>query len=323
MPCGLYPATQDYVLVTNQGVAFPQQFDGQSAEYLLWREHRLQQQNTAPALTMLSPRLDQAEDLPALQSLCRTVRNVGFAVYQWSQPSDDASRDVMLLHDALSLRSFDTGVVHDDDGLSLLTDLSGTSQGRFIPYTKRAMGWHTDGYYNTMEQSLHCFTIHCISPAHSGGALTLLDNQLMLIALFDTNPELVTLLSHPQAMMLPANRDELGHDRPARYSPVLFIRADGTPGAHFTTRTKNIEWRSSDTLDAALRMKKLIDQHPRWHHTVTLQCGQGVITRNVLHRREAYTDHPDAPRKMLRGRYLHSPVILRDGASSSINGTRS
>jgi hypothetical protein len=295
--------------VTNQGFTVPHQFNGRSLDYLLWRDHRLQLQHAGNGATktLISPALDDPDDAQALRILCDRVQDFGFALYQWHSDSDDPNRDVMTLHRHLSLQAHDRGVVQEADGLSLLTDLSGTAQGRFVPYTSRAMGWHTDGYYNAMDQSLRCFTLHCISPAQSGGALTLLDNRLMLIALFDADPELVALLSHPQAMSIPGNRDELGHDRPTRYSPVLFIRADGTPGAHFTTRTRHIAWRNAATQEAATAMKSLIDQHADWHCSIRLQAGQGVITRNVLHRREAYTDHPDKPRKMLRGRYLQSP----------------
>ncbi len=287
----------------------PGRIDGKLPSYLAWRKHRLQLQQTTDntVITQISPSLNDPADRDAINSLCNAVAEHGFAVYQWSHESADPGRDSRQLHRQLSLQSFDSGVVHDDSGLSMLTDLSGTSQGRFIPYTSKAMGWHTDGYYNTADQSLGCFTLHCINPASSGGALTLLDHQLVLIALMDEQPELVALLTHPQAMMLPANRDDLGHDRPARYSPVFFIRADGSPGAHYTTRTTNIEWRTPETLQAAKEMKTQIENHTEWHHTIRLNTGQGVITRNVLHRRDAYSDDPNAPRKMLRGRYLQSP----------------
>jgi hypothetical protein len=287
---------------------FPAQFDGKSADYLRWRDDRLTRQAKARrAPVLLSPAPDTAENEPKQRQICSDVKDHGFALYEWNEPSDNPSQDLTALHADLSLQSYDSGVVHDDNGLSLLTDLTGTDQGRFIPYTSRAMGWHTDGYYNTTEQSLGSFTLHCINPAQSGGTLTLLDQQLVLIALYDNNPELVALLSHPQAMTLPANTDNLGHDRPDRHSPVLFMRTDGTPGAHFTTRTRNIEWRTPDTLAAANTMKTLIDEHSNWHFSIRLRSGQGVITRNVLHRREAYTDSPESPRKMLRGRYLQSP----------------
>jgi len=286
----------------------PGQFDGRSAGYRQWRDARLNlQQEADNTLVPLSPLLRGTSDTEGLTELCRQVREYGFAIYQWSRPSDDPDQDAVALHTKLSLQSIDRGVVTEDSGLSLLTDMAGTSQGRFIPYTTKAMGWHTDGYYNTMDQSLNCFTLHCIRPAQSGGTLTLLDHQLVLIALFDEDPELVELLSHPEAMMLPANRDDIGHDRPERYSPVLFPRSDGTPGAHFTTRTTHIQWRTPETLDAAKQMKAVIEDHNDWHHPVRLEAGQGVITRNVLHKREAYTDNPETPRKMLRGRYLQSP----------------
>ncbi len=298
----------------------PERFNGRSADYLHWRDQRLQQQaHTDSAPISLSPSLHDPDDKSALIKICSQVADQGFAIYQWTEASQDPDHDVKHLHQRLSLQSFDHGVVHEGDGLSLLTDLSGSTQGRFIPYTSRAMSWHTDGYYNTMDQSLGCFTLHCINPAQSGGALTLLDHQLILIALHDQNSELVELLSHPQAMALPANQDDLGHNRPTRHSPVLFVRTDGTPGAHFTTRSKNIQWRTPETLQAATQMKQVIDHQHNWHFQIKLASGQGIITRNILHRREAYTDHPDKPRKMLRGRYLQTPhpVISANDHSGS------
>lgn len=258
---------------------------------------------------MLSPSRPNTTEHSQLTHLCTQVREHGFAVYQWTTPSTDPQRDVVALHAALSLHSIDKGVVTEDSGLSLLTDMTGTRQGKFVPYTAKAMGWHTDGYYNTRELSLNCFALHCVAPAQSGGTLTLLDHQLIILALLDEEPDLLHLLAHPEAMMLPANKDDIGHDRPERFSPVIFIRSDGTPGVHFTTRTTHIKWRTPETLAAAQQMKALIEKNPQWHHSIRLEAGQGVITRNVLHRRDAYTDDAKAPRKMLRGRYLQSPHL--------------
>jgi hypothetical protein len=253
-----------------------------------------------------------AIDANTLTSLCQRVRDHGFALYQWGDSPGTASAreitdNVTRLHTALNLHAFDDGVVHDEHGLSLLTDLTGSDQGRFIPYTPRAMGWHTDGYYNARQKSLRCFTLHCIQNAADGGALTLLDDQRVLIALYDHNPQMVSLLSHPQAMTLPANSDTLGHDRPDVHSAVFFARDDGTLATHFTTRTRNIAWRNAETETAARQMKQLIDELTDWHHKVRLEPGQGIITRNILHRRDAYTDATDQPRKMLRGRYVQTP----------------
>ncbi len=287
-------------------------YDGKSKDYQSWKTCRLQlhdkshSTDTEPCL--LSSSLTDPADRSALGSLCASVRNHGYARYQWSDKPAEVIKAVEQLNTALSLTLHDPGVVQAGGGLSLLEDKSGTDQGSFIPYTSRAMGWHTDGYYNDTAHTLRSFTLHCINPAASGGELSLLDYELILIALYDEDPELVRLLCDPQSMMLPANRDSLGHDRPDRHAAVFFINADGQLGARFTTRTQNISWRTEDTLAAAQRMAELIADNSHWHQTVRLEAGQGVITRNILHRRQAFTDDESCPRRqMLRGRYTQAP----------------
>ena len=160
-------------------------FDGKSTDYQAWKKHRLQLQDTLHSTAaepfVISSTLSEKRQLPAL---CNHVRDHGFARYQWSDSPDDVNRAVKQLYSQLSLTRHDTGVVRDSDELSLLQDLSGTERGRFIPYTSKPMGWHTDGYYNDPAETLRSFTLHCISPAAKGGALSLLDYELVLIALY-------------------------------------------------------------------------------------------------------------------------------------------
>lgn len=289
-------------------------FDGHSKEYLSWRKHRLdlqekvQQQSAGTLALALSPTLNQATDEKALINLCQQVEDYGFGIYQWTTPSSDTNTDLLRLHNRLSLYSTDKNVLKGSNGLSTLRDLTGTAKGRFIPYTAKSMGWHSDGYYNDKANSLRSFTLHCVEPAAQGGALSLIDDRLVLIAMYDTDPQLVALLTNQQAMTLPGNKDNLGHNRPDQHSPVFFNRPDNTPGTHFTTRTTNITWRNKHTQSAAEQMSQLIEQHKDWQYTIRLEAGQGIITRNILHRREAFTDNPERPpRQMIRGRYLQAP----------------
>lgn len=260
----------------------------------------------------LSPDLnaDSIDNSDTLQRICREVRDHGYSLYQWTEAPDNVDSAVEQLHRQLSLTEHDAGVLQNGAGLSLLQDLSGTASGRFVPYTARAMGWHTDGYYNDPAQALRCFTLHCIHPAASGGTLTVVDPELLLIALYDDDPGLVTHLCHPLCMTLPANKDDVGHNRPDRHVPVLFRHTDGSFGMRFTTRTQHINWYSADTRVAAERLAELIDHCAHWHHSVRLNSGEGIITRNILHRRDAFTDDSALPaRQMLRGRYLQQPTV--------------
>lgn len=252
----------------------------------------------------LSPNIDKT----ILMELCKRVEQTGFAVYQWTdQPIDVANSASALLY-ALSLRDSDQGVMREAGELSLLQDFSGTPKGRFPPYQSKAMNWHTDGYYNDPADAIRCFTLHCVAPATDGGALLLMDDAYLVYALWQENPELVLLLSHPEAMTLPHNKDNEGHDRPDRCVPVILQNADETLSMRFTTRTQHIKWRCNATQAAALRASELINSHSQWHTRITLQQSQGVVTRNVLHAREQFVDAPGKPkRQMLRGRFTQLP----------------
>ncbi|OED41892.1 hypothetical protein AB833_08635 [Chromatiales bacterium (ex Bugula neritina AB1)] len=276
--------------------AIPPRYDGSSTEYHHWRDHRLTLEQVRPAPLQhgirLTPAINTSEDRHALATLCNTVRDYGFCHYQWTDTPDNLSDSINRLNHCLGLTVTDNGVITDANALSVLQDLEGTEQGRFIPYTSRAMNWHTDGYYNTREQSVRCFTLHCVQPAQSGGELMLMDTGLLLIRLYDLNPGIVALLWHPQAMTLPGNSDKLGHHRPDRTAPLFFTHDDGTLGTNFTTRSRHIEWRDEATRQAAATAKECIDLSADCHHCIRLTRFQGIVTRNILHARRAFTDPP-------------------------------
>jgi len=259
----------------------------------------------------------------SMAQMCDDVARAGFAWYEWNDEPDDANQSTFELLQALSLRDSDQGVIREVGELSLLQDLTGTPKGRFPPYQPKAMNWHTDGYYNDAESMVRSFTLHCIAPATSGGALLLMDDSLLVLALLQEDEELVQLLSHPEAMTLPHNKDNEGHDRPDRCGPVILRHSDEQIAMRFTTRTQNIRWRCPATGAAAKRASEIINENPQWHTRIPLKKNQGVVTRNVLHAREAFVDAPDKPkRQMLRGRFtsLPTPAIL-SASAQSLNGT--
>lgn len=257
----------------------------------------------------LSPSLDVDSHQQELVHLCEDVNRYGYAIYEWDKASQDIPQHIKALHRALSLQNTDDGVLRATNGLSLLEDLSGTPQGRFPPYQSAPLNWHTDGYYNAENQAVRCFTLHCVEPAAQGGELVLMDDTLLVWALLQENPEMVQLLTHPQAMTLPANADKEGHDRPDRTTAMIKCDSDARITMRFTTRARNIRWRCSATQAAAARAAELITHHQHWHSQVALKRGQGVITRNILHARNAFNDTLGSPkRQILRGRFNQLPV---------------
>jgi hypothetical protein len=288
-----------------------------SSAYQAWRKHRLDLLLSPPPIHVHRVSLNTVDasgagtipdDAEVVDSICAEVRSNGYARYQLEQVTGDARQIVARFYASLGLIEADSGVIAGNDHLSLLENSDNPTQRRFVPYSDRAMNWHTDGYYNAQSSSVKCFCLHCLQPASSGGELTLMDDQLLLIALYDHEPSVVPLLAHPQAMLLPATNDEFGHVRPDRLAPVFEVDSDGDLITRFTTRQRNIQWRSPETQQAMEVAIELLSQKQHWHTTLRLRSGEGVITRNILHRRTRFTDTEDEHgRQMLRGRYRHRP----------------
>ena len=260
-----------------------------------------------PIVFSTTPRREENAEEKRL--LCAAVQRKGFCVYEWQQAPPDPTQSVVTLLRSLSLHVGDGGVIRDAGELSLLQDCSGTPKGRFPPYQRNVIHWHTDGYYNALDNTVRCFTLHCVESATSGGALVLLDDTVVLYALLQHDAELFSLLAHPEAMTLPRNKDNLGHNRPDRHVPVIQKNHDSSLSLRFTTRTQNIQWRCAQTKSAALQLGELITNNTHWHHRVLLKQNQGIVTRNVIHMREPYEDAVGAAkRQMLRGRFNNLPT---------------
>jgi len=267
----------------------------------------------------VSSSLNDEQTLVSLTNLCETVGRFGAALYEWTDSPINTASSVNSLLLRLNLSNTDRGVMHDGSGLSLLQDLGGTPKGRFPPYQANSMNWHTDGYYNNPDNAVRCFTLHCVAQAAQGGSLTLIDDELIAYALWQDDPELFGLLTHPAAMTLPHNHDAEGHDRPDRILPVIFQHEDGAVAMRYTTRSRNIVWRCGATQAAAEHVASLIEQHDAWQIRVRLTPGQGIVTRNILHCRGQFVDSADRPkRQMLRGRFSQLPQTQQNLTPSAV-----
>jgi len=79
----------------------------------------------------------------------------------------------------------------------------------------------------------------------------------------------------------------------------------------FTTRRKNISWRTEQTQAALETAAQLLNQQTHWHTKLRLSAGQGIITRNILHSRSGFDDgNAEQGRQMLRGRCRQRPHVL-------------
>ena len=214
--------------------------------------------------------------------------------YHCAQPISD-SHTLKALAEQLGLRNLCDNPKADAHKISHITV---SPNSRYIPYTNRALLWHTDGYYNIDSDTIRSFMMHCVQPAIKGGINDYLDHEVVYTLLHQKKPDYVEALSHPQAFTVPANE----YVRDARSSPVF--RNDLITNKllmHYTERSQHIEWHPSckEALDC---LRKLIHT-TQYKLSYKLAADEGVICNNVLHNRSAFEDSSMPKRLLYRARF--------------------
>jgi hypothetical protein len=319
--------------------------------YRIWRDAKL-----ADAPRSVDALMVEVRDAAALRStereaiLARCAR-FNMALYHGPAGREDTGLP-RALGRQLGLHRLDANWLADDDGISPITVRGPQGPAAaFIPYTNRAIRWHTDGYYQPPGRAVHGMVLHCVRPAASGGANRLLDHELAYIALRDADPAHIAALMADDAMTIPARAADpqasasqpslpdglsrpgggpsatQGDDaiaRPAQSGPVFSVGADGTLHMRYTARTRSIEWKDDAATRAAVGALEAVLADGAAHVLrLRMEAGMGLVANNVLHDREAFIDDPARPRLLYRARYLDRvpprslPVAAPRGGSRS------
>jgi len=222
------------------------------------------------------------------------------------------------------MQRLDNHLCADDDAISCLTVMpEGTTHEGYIPYTNRAINWHTDGYYNTPDKQIRSMLLHCEAPAASGGDNQILDHELVYIQLRDLNPDYIRVLMENDVMTIPANISQGEEIRPAMTGPVFSIDpSSGTLHMRYTARTRSIEWKDDERVNEAVAcLYRLLTEANPYVMTLRLASGEGLLSNNVLHNRTAFQNDVDAgqERSIYRARYYDRVtkvpgILIRNGS---------
>jgi len=232
------------------------------------------------------------------------VKKTNMAVYA-GNTGDDPDKDIPLkLAAQFGLTSPDDNM-GADDGVTALRVVGDEWRGEYIPYTNKAIHWHTDGYYNAPDRQIRSLLLHCVTPAASGGENALLDHEIAYIRLRQASPDYIDALMQPDVMMIPANIDKQGQViRPDRIGPVFTILEDGNLHMRYTARTRSIEWKQDPTVQRAVALlHDYLHTDSPYIYRGTLQPGQGLICNNVLHDRSGFEEDEAHNRLLYRMRY--------------------
>ena len=276
------------------------------AAYRDWRDAKLAAypRNVDELIVTLgNPKQVTSSEMAALAAACAQSNMVIY--HAPGHPAADKSLPHQLAQQ-LGLVRLEGNYLSDEDGLSSITpaDEAGSGRGEFIPYTNKAINWHTDGYYNALDKRILGMTLHCAQDAESGGDNALLDHEIAYIQLRDLNPDYAAALMQPDAMTIPARMDDDNIARPEQSGPVFAVDPDqGFLIMRYTARTRSIVWKANATTQAAVKALADILASSEYILNAHLRPGMGLVCNNILHTRSAFTDSPTHRRLLYRGRY--------------------
>jgi len=283
---------------------------GNDVAYRRWRELKLRWQPRDVdelIVDVADPRQPSAAERDAL--LDRIAR-ASMAVYRSPVTAADKTLPVRL-GAQLGLHRLDANWLADEDGISPIAvdprrGDAGEGGGAYIPYTSRAINWHTDGYYHPARRRIHAMILHCVRAAADGGDNLMMDHEQAYIALRDADPRWVGALMADDAMIIPARQGEAGVARAAQAGPVFSVDAgSGALHMRYTARMRSIEWKDdAATRDAAAFLRERLASDSAQRFGLRLQQGMGLVGHNVLHARSAFVDDAAQPRLLYRARYL-------------------
>lgn len=281
--------------------------------YRAWREQKLDnyyQILNAPAVLIKNLAAPSESERAELIKRCQKTN---LAIYRTEPANPDAMavrHELRSFVDQFGLKIAERHRSAGEQGVVALTVTDAERQRGYIPYSRKAINWHTDGYYNAPDEQILAMVLHCVEPAAEGGISQLMDQEIAYIRLRDYDPALIEALMHPEAMSIPENAEPDGSLRPVSVGPVFRVGPDGKLAMRYTARTRSITWRDdATTRKAAATLQSILIRDDPLIITAKLDAGQGVLCNNVLHNRTAFDPDKQKPsNRMLYRVRFHNRV---------------
>ncbi len=272
--------------------------------YRYWRDRKLQDypRDLGDLVVELDdPRRLKPQEFDALLVRCRKTN---MALYASRTGTDPDPEIPLSLARHFGLTGMDRNWLADDTGLTSLTVREDGVRRHYIPYTNRAIQWHTDGYYNPANRQIQALLLHVVQRAAQGGENALLDHEIAYLLLREQNPDYIRALMAPDVLTIPARIEDGRIARPEETGPVFRITPEGNLHMRYTIRVNNVIWKEDVlTREALAALQAILHGDSPWIFRGLLEPGMGLVSNNVLHDRAAFTDGEEHKRHYYRGRY--------------------
>lgn len=291
------------------------------AAYQDWRSSKLENRGQATPLRVFTLNAQGLLAESQLAAAQQQVEAYNFVIFE--VPARDFSKhDFVTLNRQFGLHDLDNNLGADADKVTSLRVVNEADQrAQYIPYTNRAMNWHTDGYYNPHARRINAFSLYCVNQSARGGGNFLFDHEMMYLLIRDQSPELLEALMRDDLMRIPANVQDNQVIRAEETGPVFALQPITCAlNMRFTSRPHNIVWKSDKCSQQALNLVREILMQGEAMIEIRLRAGQGIVCNNILHGREAFQDDPQHPARLVyRARYYDAIDFARGlGARSTV-----
>lgn len=273
--------------------------------YAQWRESKLRDYPQTAQQLVVAVENPLALSRTEHEAMLALLRKTNMVIYTAQSHHDDA-RIPLSMGERFGLHRLDHNYLAENSGLSAITVSESGEKPQFIPYTSKALQWHTDGYYNSGENLIRGFILHCVNDAAEGGENALLDHEMVYMLMRDENPDYIRAMMQTDMMTIPPRTDEDGIARPEVTGPVFQIDpSNGALHMRYTARKRNIHWRNDALSREALAcLESLLEDGRSPIFRSLLTPGMGLVCNNVLHNRAAFHDSPEHGKRLLyRARY--------------------
>ena len=263
------------------------------SEYQQWKKEKLKRYSLCNPLSVIKVAHHADFSPQTLRKFAIQLQTFNFAFFEIEAAENRFSTsDLLTFGQQLGLHRIDANPGANTDGVTLVSVVdSEDKRSRYIPYTPRALNWHTDGYYNPVNSRIDAFLLYCVNQARRGGDNCLLDPEMIYMQIRDTDPELMAALMDNSVMVVPANIRNKRVVRQAESGPVFIVDSEtGCLNMRYSARPQNIGWKSHALSIRAVNMVRELLMDNDYIAKLKLKKGQGIVCNNVLHGRRAFVD---------------------------------
>lgn len=273
--------------------------------YREWRDKKLTgyPQNLSDLLVEINdPRTLTQSEFEAIRQRCKKAN---MAIYAGTTGTDRDPEIPLSMGRKFGVQGLNKNWLADETGLTSITVVEKGTRQEFIPFTNKAINWHTDGYYNTASEQIQALNLHVVQRAASGGENALMDHEIAYILLREKNPDYIRALMSPHTLIIPARIEDGKTARNEESGPVFSITPAGNLHMRYTIRVNNVFWADDAlTREALATLEGILHSDSPYIYRGLLQPGMGLVSNNVLHDRAAFTDSAEYKRHYYRARYF-------------------